>query len=105
MTYSILTRSLLKTDVYCAYLTVLVTFAKGQKQTPFLLLKHFKYIKHRSSQNSTYWKCWMYDTGRCKARCTTYVNNSIKISGDHSHMFKPICDLNVICQELYNVVN
>ncbi|CAG9856471.1 unnamed protein product [Phyllotreta striolata] len=83
---------------------LMITFAMGVKNKPFILINDFKYLKHRSSQNSTYWKCCYYDTGTCKARCTTYEGCKIKISGIHNHYYRPIFDLKIICQKVYDVI-
>ncbi|XP_023014954.1 uncharacterized protein isoform X15 [Leptinotarsa decemlineata] len=82
-----------------------VFYVKGRRQIPCMLLEGHKYVKHRSSQHATYWKCHLYDSGACKARCTAHVDQTIRISGKHSHsQIKSVYCPNIISEELYTVV-
>lgn len=87
--------------------SVKATYIRGVRQTPSLIINNFKYIKHRSSQRATYWKCQRYDLGQCKARCTITVDQTIKLSGEHSHSpLKIKLNLNqIITEEIYQVDN
>ncbi|XP_044756246.1 modifier of mdg4-like isoform X11 [Coccinella septempunctata] len=64
---------------------VSVIYIKGRGNTPNLVVDNYKFIKHRSSNRSTYWKCHLYDSGTCKARCVIGVDQTIILSGEHSH--------------------
>lgn len=84
---------------------VLVTYVKGQRHLPYLLIGNHKYNKHRSSQKATYWKCHLYDSGVCKARLTTHFDQTLKMSAEHNH--KPLESFEhfeVISEELYDLV-
>ncbi|EEZ97584.1 hypothetical protein TcasGA2_TC011446 [Tribolium castaneum] len=67
---------------------LLLTFAKGSgrgtRMFPRLIVNDYIYIKHRSTQTITYWKCMYYDRGQCSARCSTDVNQTVRMSGIHS---------------------
>lgn len=62
-----------------------VTYIKGPRQFPQLIIKNFKYVKHRSGHGVTYWKCHLYDAGYCKARCIIGMDQTIILSGLHTH--------------------
>ncbi|KAK9884686.1 hypothetical protein WA026_007531 [Henosepilachna vigintioctopunctata] len=89
----------------------MVTYIKGARLLPQLVVDNYKYLKHRSAQKVTYWKCHLYDSGACKARCIIGIDQSIILSGDHDHtptyehipddliLFKEIFLLKRICRQ------
>ncbi|XP_045468588.1 protein tramtrack, beta isoform-like isoform X18 [Harmonia axyridis] len=64
---------------------VYVTYIRGSRSMPHLVIDNYKFIKHRSSNRSTYWKCHQYDSGSCKARCIIGCDQSIILCGFHNH--------------------
>lgn len=85
---------------------MLVIYVKGQKHMPYLLLHNHKYIKHRSSQTATYWKCHLYDSGACKARLTTYYNQTLKLTAQHTHKtVDSFENFQIINKEFYTLLN
>lgn len=78
----------------------------GPRQFPQLVIKRYKYVKHRSSQKATYWKCHLYDCGFCKARCTIGVDQTITLNAGHTH--KPDIDsfqgVVLLSQESFQVI-
>lgn len=87
------------------YFSVLVTYIKGQRHKPYLIIDEYKFIKHRSSQKTTYWKCHMYDSGMCKARLTTHWDQTIKFSSEHSHVpYERYDSTAIINKEFYKVL-
>ncbi|KAF7282373.1 hypothetical protein GWI33_002750 [Rhynchophorus ferrugineus] len=67
------------------FTSVLGIYLKGKTKTPSLYTNGYRYIKHRSSNTATYWKCEYYDRGSCPARCVIYYNQSIRFSENHHH--------------------
>ncbi|XP_063907078.1 protein tramtrack, beta isoform-like isoform X17 [Zophobas morio] len=83
---------------------VLATYIKGPRSFPQLIIDNHRYVKHRSSQRVSYWKCLLYDKGNCKARCTINVDQSIRLSGHH--VCPPVTSTAgfvVLSQEYYNI--
>lgn len=62
-----------------------MTYIQGPRQFPQLVIKNYKYVKHRSAQKVTYWKCHLYDSGLCKSRCIIGMDQTIILRGPHSH--------------------
>lgn len=86
--------------------SVLVRYVKGQRHMPYLIIDNHKYIKHRSSQTATYWKCHLYDSGVCKARLTTHYNQTLKLTATHNHNpYERFQNLEIINKEVYNLLN
>ncbi|CAF1149247.1 unnamed protein product [Rotaria sordida] len=56
------------------------------KQKPRLDLDGYSYIKDRSTNEKTYWRCIKYSTHRCRSRLHTCVitNNTIKTPTEHT---------------------
>lgn len=85
--------------------SVLVTYVKGQRHMPYLIICNHKFIKHRSSQKATYWKCHLYDSGVCKARLTTHYNQTLKMTAQHNHEpYENLEKVEVISEEIYNLL-
>ncbi|XP_031332603.1 zinc finger protein 131-like isoform X5 [Photinus pyralis] len=63
----------------------IVAYIEGSKKFPHLVVRNYKYLKHRSAQRATYWKCQFYDSGACKARCIIGMDQSIILKGLHTH--------------------
>ncbi|GJQ69411.1 hypothetical protein Trydic_g6526 [Trypoxylus dichotomus] len=63
----------------------MVTYIQGPRHFSQLVVQNYRYVKHRSSSKSTYWKCHLYDTGVCKARCVIGVDQTVILRGVHSH--------------------
>ncbi|XP_076252141.1 uncharacterized protein LOC143191191 isoform X15 [Rhynchophorus ferrugineus] len=82
---------------------VLGIYLKGKTKTPSLYTNGYRYIKHRSSNTATYWKCEYYDRGSCPARCVIYYNQSIRFSENHHHKVASIDSYTFLFQEYYTV--
>lgn len=81
---------------------MLVTYVKGTRRIPNLFVKNHKYVKHRSSEKATYWKCHLYDGGLCKSRCITKCNQTIKFSSErHGHGPTPTPTANILGKEYF----
>lgn len=88
------------------FFSVLATYVKGPRSFPRLIIDNHVYIKHRSSQRVSYWKCHFYDRGSCKARCSVHVDQTILLSGKHTCREVTLTDrLDIISQEFYTVRN
>lgn len=63
-----------------------MTFVQGPKGVPQLIIRNHVYIRHCGKLDQTsYWKCRLYDRGMCKARCRTGVNDVV-LTGVHTHL-------------------
>lgn len=84
----------------------IVTYIQGPRQFPQLVVRRYKYIKHRSSHKATYWKCHLYDSGLCKARCIIGMDQTLMLSGHHSHLpdLNSYEDVTVLSHELFYLV-
>lgn len=63
----------------------MLTFVKGPKGIPQLIVRNYLYVKHYGDLNKTsYWKCRYYDRGYCKARCKCSLNEVV-LNEIHNH--------------------
>lgn len=57
---------------------------------PQLIIRDYLYNIHHASltTDTCYWKCWLYDTKVCTAKCAT-KKDSLVMAGNHTHLPDP----------------
>ena len=61
-------------------------FRKSQKGKDMLFDEGYLFVRERSKDGITYWKCTEYNRGHCSARRCTSDNRISKSTGRHNHV-------------------
>lgn len=62
-----------------------LVFITGQRGLPKLVHKGCSFVKNKENKESTYWRCSLMKTSKCRARLVTSRNRVSPSSPQHNH--------------------